>query len=216
MYTKICLFLVILMSSLNAQYKNIIFDLGGVMIEWAPEKFIREAFADQERVPTELAQVFSSLLWAAHDGGWFSREELIAKLPEKYDRALFRSFVSQLADLMHPIVPMVDLFYELKAQGYKVYFLSNMPSEMYHELALRHDFFKHTDGQLISFQVGSIKPMPQFYQALLSMHGLDPKESLFIDDLEGNIEAARKLGIEGIVYKHPDQVREELKVRLAN
>jgi putative hydrolase of the HAD superfamily len=181
------------------------------MVEWAPERFIREAFADQERVPTELAQVFGSLLWAAHDGGWFSREEVIAKLPEKYDRALFKVFVSQLTNLMHPIMPMVDLFYELKTQGYKVYFLSNMPNEMYQELILRHDFFKHPDGQLISFQVGSIKPMPQIYQALLSMHQLNPEECLFIDDREDNIEAAQKLGIEGIVYKHPDQVKEELK-----
>lgn len=192
-------------------HKNIIFDLGGVMFEWAPEKFLEQAFSNHDRIPTELAPIFNSLLWAAHDGGWFSREEVFAKLPYKYDRALFAKLVYDLPSLMPPIQSMIDLFFELKAQGHKVYILSNMPREMYLELNDLHDFFKHADGLLFSFEVGSIKPMPQIYQELLSRYQLDPKECLFIDDREDNVHAGKKLGIAGIVCKNPAQVRQELK-----
>jgi putative hydrolase of the HAD superfamily len=193
------------------RYKNIIFDLGGVMIEWSPEKFLQEAFSDQERVPTEFVEVFNSLLWATHDGGWFTREEVFAKLPEQYDRALFSSLVYRLAGYLHPVQPMIDLFFDLKAKGYKVYLLSNMPKEMYGDLVQMHDFFAHADGQLLSFEVGAIKPMPQIYQALLNKYQLEAKECLFIDDREDNVYAGKKAGIEGVVCKDPAYVIQQLQ-----
>lgn len=187
-------------------YKNIIFDLGGVLIEWSPIKHLQEL-----QVPLHFNEVFNSLLWASHDGGCLSRSEVIAKLPGHYDKEVFSYCVSNIAQKLAPIQEMIDLFHEVRRQGYKVYILSNMPKETHEELVELHDFFNYPDGEIYSYKVGAIKPQPQIYEALLNTYKLHPHESIFIDDREENILAAKKFGIEGIVCQNPTQVRKELK-----
>ncbi|MGH2612202.1 MAG: HAD family hydrolase, partial [Rhabdochlamydiaceae bacterium] len=110
--------------------KNVIFDVGGVLLEWSPVKFLK-----QMELPTHFMEVFESLLWAMHDGGLVSREELIQKLPAHVDKDVFGYCVNKIAQEMRPIPEMIDLFHTLRRQGYKVYILSNMPEEMHRELA---------------------------------------------------------------------------------
>jgi len=80
--------------------KNVIFDLGGVMLEWNPEKFIIEAFP--ENPPKHFLDVFRSILWYAHDGGLFSRQEVIERLPESVDKTIFSSFVATCTAVYRP------------------------------------------------------------------------------------------------------------------
>jgi putative hydrolase of the HAD superfamily len=185
--------------------KNIIFDVGGVLLEWNPPKFLK-----QLGLPSQLAEVFESLLWAMHDGGLLSRQELIAKLPAHVDRDVFTYCAGKIAGQLQPIPEMIDLFHELRRQGYKIYILSNMPEEMHLELAQLHDFFAHPDGQLFSYQVKAIKPQPQIYEALLQRYKLHPEESIFIDDRLDNVVAAQRLKIEAIRCESPSQVRGHL------
>ena len=156
-------------------------------------------------------EVFHSLLWATHDGGLLTREELIAKLPSHYDKEVFAFCVERIASFLLPIPEMIETMHEVRRKGYKVYILSNMPQELHHELRELHDFFKYFDGQVYSYEVKAIKPQPQIYQALINNYKLKEHESIFIDDLETNIRAAKELGIEGIVCKNPAQVRSELQ-----
>jgi putative hydrolase of the HAD superfamily len=88
-----------------------------------------------------------------------------------------------------------------------------MPKEMHLELKELHDFFDCFDGQLYSYQAKAIKPQPQIYQLLLTNYKLQPHESIFIDDLEMNVVAAKQLGIDGIICKNPSQVKAELQLR---
>ncbi len=189
------------------QYKNIIFDLGNVLLEWNPRSFLTKL-----ELPLHFMEVFHSLLWATHDGGLLSREEVIAKLPEQYDKEVFAYCVNRIAPFLTPIAEMIETLHEVRRRGYKVYILSNMPKELHQELILLHDFFKYFDGEVYSYQVKAIKPQPQIYQVLLQNYKLEAHESIFIDDLEGNIRAAKELGIEGIVCKNPAQVRAELQL----
>lgn len=191
--------------------KNIIFDVGGVLLEWNPTKFLQEL-----ALPSQLEEVFGSLLWGAHDGGLFSRQEVIEKLPGHIDRELFSSCTAQLARQLHPIPEMIELFHEVKRKGYRVFILSNMPEEMHQELLALHDFLSSADGQIFSYQVKAIKPQPQIYTALLNTYNLAPEESLFIDDRLDNLEAAEKLGIQTIHCDDPAKVLSKFTQLVAN
>jgi putative hydrolase of the HAD superfamily len=188
------------------QYKNIIFDLGNVLLEWNPQNFLKEL-----GLPMHFMDVFHSLLWATYDGGLLTREELIAKLPTHYDKEVFAYCIERIAPFLTPIPEMIETLHEVRRKGYKVYILSNMPQELHQELQQLHDFFQYFDGQVFSYEVKAIKPQPQIYQALINTYKLKSDESIFIDDLESNIRAAKELGIEGIVCKNPSQVRLELQ-----
>jgi HAD superfamily hydrolase (TIGR01509 family) len=191
----------------SAGYKNIIFDLGNVLLEWNPRGFL-----EQMQLPMHFLEVFNSLLWATHDGGLLSREEVVAKLPSQYDKEVFAYCIDRIAPFLAVIPEMVEILHEVRRRGYKVYILSNMPKEMHQELREMHDFFNYFDGQLYSYEVGAIKPQPQIYEMLLKNYKLKAPESLFIDDREENIRAAKELGIEGIVCRSPSQVRSELQL----
>lgn len=189
-------------------YKNIIFDLGGVLIEWEPVRHLT-----QLAQPIHFVEVFSSLLWASHDGGILSRKEVIDKLPSQYDRVAFEYFVNNISSFLRPIPDMVRLLHELKEKQYKIYILSNMPKENHEEFRDVHTFLGYTDGAVYSYEVGAVKPQPFIYHTLLNKYQLAAHESIFIDDREENIDAGIQLGIDGIVCKSPTQVRSELKQR---
>lgn len=186
--------------------KNVIFDVGGVLLEWNPSKFLENL-----NLPQSFAEVFESLLWATHDGGLLSREDVINKLPSHLDKEIFSYCVANLAKQLQPISEMIDLFHTLRRLGYKVFILSNMPYELHQELAQLHDFFKHPEGEIFSYQVKAVKPQPQIYQALLQKYKLYPEETVFIDDRLDNIIAAKSLKIHGIQCLSPQQVRQDLE-----
>ncbi len=190
---------------MEGKYKNIIFDLGGVMIEWDPPAFLQEL-----ELPPHFTEVFHSLLWACHDGGLLTREEVLKKLPQHYDKEVFSHCINKLAPNLKPIPGMIELFHDVRRMGYRVYILSNMPREMHLELLDLHDFFKYSDGHVYSYEIGAIKPQPQIYEALLAKYRLYGPESIFIDNREENVHAASKFGIEGIIAQNPNQVRHEL------
>ena len=189
-------------------YKNVIFDLGGVLLDWNPRQFVQEL-----NLPAHFVEVFQSLLWAMHDGGLLTREELVAKLPSQYDRGVFADCVRQIAPKLYLIEEMHEIFHEVRGSGYRIYILSNMPKEMHEELMQLHDFFQLPEGQVYSYEVKAIKPQPQIYEALLNRYQLKGPESIFIDDREENVVAASKFGIDGILCQSPAQVRQELVKR---
>jgi putative hydrolase of the HAD superfamily len=196
------------MDNVPKRFKNIIFDLGNVLLEWNPKNLLEKLEA-----PSHFKEVFNSLLWASHDGGCLTRDEVVAKLPPQYDKAVFAQCLQRIAPFLYPIPEMVELFHEVRRKGYKVYILSNMPKELHEELVQLHDWFQYPDGQIYSYKVGAIKPQPQIYEALLNTYKINGHESVFIDDLEDNIRAAGQFGIDGIVCQNPAQVRLELQIR---
>ncbi len=192
-------------------YKNIIFDLGGVLLDWNPVGFLKEL-----GFPSHFVEVFNSLLWATHDGGLLTRQEVVEKLPSQYDKALFADCIARIAPCLRPVKEMIEIFHHVREKGYGVYILSNMPKEMHEELVQLHDFFQLPTGQIYSYAVKAIKPQPQIYEALQAKYQLNGAESIFIDDREENVLAASKFGIDGIVHQNPAQTRLELLTRLTH
>jgi HAD superfamily hydrolase (TIGR01509 family) len=128
--------------------------------------------------------------------------------PESELHALFDHVRAALT----PIEPTVMLLRELrKRTGLKLYGLSNMSEAIFAYLDGRHDFFKLFDGIVVSARVKMVKPDPEIYEHLRDRFSLDFAESVFIDDLERNVESARRAGLPAIQFETTDQVRRELE-----
>ena len=193
--------------------KNIVFDLGGVL-------FAR----DKSKCTPELLEFFSflraprmPLFWEEYDRGTSTLAEVTVTISEMTGRPVeVCSAVLQLAvDLQEPVKATERLVGDLKAAGYKLYVLSNMSREFIAVLR-RFPGYRLFDGEVVSCEEGTVKPEPRIYEILLERYGLDPAETLFIDDRAANIVAAEGLGIAGYLFDHrnPAAACGELRRRL--
>lgn len=179
-------------------YKNIIFDLGGVMVDFDPKTYLVDRFCNTE-VEEQVSQLtFESEEWKLLDAGLITRSEanlrMLARAKE-YGRAFEVQGV--LDDWMHILRPrrrMQTLVEQLKQHGYCVYFLSNIPEDVL-ALLMERDFKGLFDGGVASCEVKINKPDPRIYQALLDKYQLKADECIFIDDRADNIKAASLLGL---------------------
>lgn len=179
-------------------YKNIIFDLGGVMVDFDPKTYLVDRFCNAE-VEEQVSQLtFESEEWKLLDAGLITRSEanlrMLARAKE-YGRAFEVQGV--LDDWMHILRPrrrMQTLVGQLKQHGYCVYYLSNIPEDVL-ALLMERDFKGLFDGGVASCEVKINKPDPRIYQALLDKYQLKADECIFIDDRADNIKAASLLGL---------------------
>ena len=178
-------------------YKNIIFDLGGVMVDFDPKTYLVDRFCNAE-VEEQVSQLtFESEEWKLLDAGLITRSEanlrMLARAKE-YGRAFEVQGV--LDDWMHILRPrrrMQTLVEQLKQHGYCVYYLSNIPEDVL-ALLMERDFKGLFDGGVASCEVKINKPDPRIYQALLDKYHLRADECIFIDDRADNLVAASALG----------------------
>lgn len=195
--------------------KNIIFDLGGVVVEWNGERVIDSFKGDPSLIMYIKSNGFFKDYWAAFDKGTLGREELVNKVAlltgipaEECD-----AFVEHVKLSLKPIPETEALIKELSAQGYKLYCLSNMSIDFYDYLKTR-EVFRYFDGQIISAIEHMVKPDREIYDLILQRYHLKPEESLFIDDLEANIKAAQALGINTVHFSDKQKGNKEIKERL--
>jgi putative hydrolase of the HAD superfamily len=194
----------------HEKYKNIIFDLGGVLLRWDPEHILRKTFAEDE-VPLEFLDILSTSLWYDYDGGHLSRDEVVLNLPDGYDREKFAVFERQISKYVYPVPEMIDILNDVKKEGYRVYILSNMPKEIFSELNEFYNLSAQFHGQVVSSHVKCIKPYPSIYQELLSAFSLHAEECLFIDDRPENIRGGEEIGIDGVLFHSPKRLRKTLE-----
>lgn len=194
--------------------KNVVFDLGMVLISFEPEKYLRDMGYEGEKAEILRDKIFRHHLWAEFDRGVYSiaqmRETIRAACPDlkaDVDRIMRLDFYDRL-ELKKDTE---EFLRSLKSQGYKIYFLSNFPPEGFEWIERKFDFFKLGDGEIISGRAGCNKPDPEIYELLLNTYGLQPTETVFIDDLPINIEAAEKFGIHGIIFTSADDAREKFQ-----
>ena len=185
-------------------YKSIVFDLGGVMIDFDPRGYLVDRLCNAETEEEVYDLTFGSEEWKLLDAGLISRFDGNHRMLEKA-RAAGRAFEVQgvLDDWMHILRPrrkMQELVQKLKAHGYCVYYLSNIPEDVL-ALLMERDFQGLFDGGVASCEVHVNKPDPRIYQALLDKYGLKASESVFIDDRQDNVQAAFELGFVGIRMK---------------
>lgn len=176
--------------------KNIVFDMGGVLIDFDPIRSVGNHFAPEDR-DAVLANTFRSKEWALMDKGELSVEEALNKmnsrLPERLHAEVRRMVLEREAE-MPPINEMYPIVKSLKENGYKIYLLSNCP-DWFDDFKKSVPAFAFFDGFIISAYYNEIKPEENIYKALFNEFSLNPEECFFIDDVQANIDTAKRLGM---------------------
>lgn len=184
--------------------KNIVFDMGQVLIHWHPQPLIAPFHLSEEEERLLLTELFQSVEWVQMDHGAIeletAAEQVCARLPEKL-HAPVRSTV--LGWWERPLVPMegmAELVRELKEEGYGIYLLSNasLPLRQYFHRIPGSEYF---DGIMVSAEEKLLKPQHEIFERLYARFDLDPQECVFIDDVPANAEGAISTGMSGIIFR---------------
>lgn len=192
----------------------VIFDLGGVLIDWNPRYLYRKLFNGDDRAMEDfLANVCNQDWNLKQDAGRSFEEgcaELAAKHPDKKDLiyAWFRRYDETLNG---PIQGTVAILSELKKRKTPVYALTNWNTDTFTIARKVFDFLDWFDGIVVSGIEKTVKPGPHIYQILMNRYAIDPAKAVFIDDHEPNVETARKLGFTGIRFTTPEDLRQRLR-----
>ena len=195
------------------EINTVIFDLGGVLIDWNPRYVYRTIFKTEEEIDWFFENVATHDWNENQDAGYpiaKGTEELVAQHPEweKEIKAYYGRWTEMLGG---PIYGTVEIFKELKQiPGMKTYALTNWSAETFHIALDRYDFLHWFDGRVVSGEEKTRKPFHNFYQRLLDRYNVDPQQAVFIDDNLRNIKAGEDLGIKGIHFHNPLQLKNEL------
>ena len=198
----------------NLNIKNVIFDLGGVLIDWNPDKVYKDVFNnDSEKMIHFYTKICTQDWNENQDAGYpmaKATEERVALFPE-YEKEI-RMFYGRWDDMLgNQIQGTVDILKELSDDpNYKVVALTNWSHETFPKAIAKFSFLQWFEGILVSGEEKTRKPFPEIYELTLSKFNLKAGESLFIDDNLRNIEAARKFGIHSIHFQSPEQLNKEL------
>jgi 2-haloacid dehalogenase len=194
-------------------YNTIIFDLGGVLIDWNPRYVYRTIFKTEEEIDWFFENVATHDWNENQDAGYpiaKATEELVAQHPEweKEIKAYYGRWTEMLGG---PIHGTVEIFRQMKENPkLKTYALTNWSSETFHIALDRYDFLHWFDGRVVSGEEKTRKPFHNFYQKLLDRYNVDPAKAVFIDDNARNIKASQELGITGIQFHNAADLRKEL------
>lgn len=183
--------------------KNVVFDLGGVVVNCDARNWLVDRFFNKKMEDTLYALTFGSENWQRWDRGEIGYNTLCRLvLEEARQKGVAFETGVVLEDWFAMLTNKngtIDLMVQLKKAGYKLYFLSNTEVETIEKLS-RRPFWRLWDGGVTSYEVGVCKPAPDMYAAIVSRYGLIPTETIFIDDKRENVEMAMAMGMTGLRY----------------
>ena len=192
----------------------VVFDLGGVLIDWDPRYLYRSLFdGDEAAMDRFLATVCTPEWNRGQDAGrpWSEAiASLVAEHPEHAD--LIRAFWDRWPETLGDAIgPTVEVLADLRAARVPLFALSNWSAETFPIARPRYPFLDWFDGIVISGEVGAAKPDSRIYEALIERHGLDPASLAFVDDVPANVAAAAQLGMRGLVFTSAARLRRDLE-----
>ena len=198
---------------MGADVDAVVFDLGGVLIDWNPRHLYRQLFDDEAAMEEFLATICTLEWHVAHDLGQSTADSCAALALEHPEHAeLIRAWAERSEDMIGGAIDgTVSILAELRAAGVRCYALSNMEPETFPLRLERFEFLHWFDGHLISGLEGLVKPDPEIFRLLLRRFDLQPSRTLFIDDSAVNVEAATKIGIRSVLFESPGQLRADLQ-----
>ncbi len=196
---------------------TIIFDLGGVLIDWNPMYVYRNYFDSEEKRNYFFEHICTSDWNEEQDAGRSIVEAtqlLVEQFPD-WEQSI-RDYYGRWTEMLHgPIHETVEIFRQLKTSGkYKIYALTNWQADLFNIALVRYNFLHWFDGRVVSGEEKIRKPFPEFYQRLLNRYNVDPAAALFIDDNLRNVKAAEAIGIQSHHFKNAALLDEYLKKEL--
>ena len=198
----------------------VVFDLGGVVFQWQPLALLQQILP--ARAPDALVakkwadQIFESFNplsdWAQFDLGLIEPDALAAKISKRVgiSEAEMHLLIDRIPSQMVPKPGTVEIISDLKAAGHALYYLSNMPAGYANFLESSHSFFQHFSDGIFSARVQQMKPQLPIFQSANQRFGVSGKNTVFIDDVQHNIDAANAHGWTGVRFDAPEQVRRDL------
>jgi 2-haloacid dehalogenase len=191
----------------------VVFDLGGVLIDWDPRHLYRKLFAGDEAAMEHFLATVCTHEWnrCQDEGRSFAEGARLFKADHPDKAELIDAYGARFEEMMPgPIAGSVEILAELRARGTPLYLLSNFSAETFPPACERFDFLRWFHGMVISGEVGVIKPDPRIYEIMLTRFAIDPHRAVYIDDVPINAEAADGMGIYGIHFTTPAALRDEL------
>ncbi len=198
------------------QIRNVIFDLGMVLVDFRYREYMKELGFDESTVSFFEKNIILCDIWRMMDRGDKTQEDAVKFFLERYpnyERAI-RKFFYDTTRLVLPYSDVEAWIRDLKEHGYRVYILSNYPAELFDVHKSCFGFLSLVDGCVISAEEHLAKPEPEIYERLLSRFGLKAVESVFLDDRKENVEGAEACGIHGILVGDRKAAQEELRIFL--
>ena len=194
--------------------ETVVFDLGGVLIDWNPRYLYRKIFDTEDEVEFFLTEVCTP--------GWNHQmdqgkpfDEAVAELRSAYPRYAreIEAYRDRWTEMLGGQIETSRLLPVLKDRGYPLYALTNWSAETFPVALERYDFLECFEDIVVSGEEGLAKPEEEIFHRLVDRTGLDPASTVFIDDSAANIEAAEHTGFEGILFRGSGKLREDLSYR---
>jgi 2-haloacid dehalogenase len=202
-------------STAGSTWQAVVFDLGGVLIDWNPRHLYRKLIADPDEMERFLAEVATPEWNHRQDEGRTWDEavaELVAAHPDK--AALISAYHDRWEEMLgEALEKSVSLLAELRAAGVPLYAITNWSSDKFRLSRPRYPFLEWFGDIVVSGDEGVAKPDPALFRVLFSRHGIDPRRAILVDDTEPNIRAALALGMTALHFSDASTLRADL-VRL--
>ncbi len=192
--------------------KNIIFDIGNVLLNFDPAAYVKSKVIE-DKVEEIYTSIFKSQEWPMLDRGTITEEEAKMNIINRNieNTEFINSVFENWYDILTPIEGNVEVLKKLKKNGFKVFYLSNFHLAAFEYVTKKHNFFELFDGGVVSYKEKLLKPEQEIYEKILDKYELKPQETVFVDDMKANVEAAMKLGIRGIILENTCCLRTELE-----
>ena len=197
----------------SSSIKNVVFDIGNVLVRWNPIEITRLTFTDTHDIESLCESIFQSEIWYNLNKGLISENEaklqhqILLGLSEVECERLFY-YVKQTQILIYG---SVDLVKRVKAAGYRVFALTDNVHEIVNHLKSTYTFWDLFEGAVVSADVGILKPQAEIYQHLLNQFDIKAEETIFLDDMPHNVKGAQNVGIAAIEFKNAAQGEHALK-----
>jgi len=193
---------------------TIIFDLGAVLIDWNPRHLYRKIYKTEDEITWFLENICTHEWNEKQDAGRSFEEatdELLKKFPE-HEFAI-RAWYDRWQETMNgPIQGTVDILKEIRdSKKFRLYALTNWSAQTFPWALKQFEFLHWFEGIVVSGHEKTRKPFPEFFQILFDRYQVNPSNGLFIDDSLRNIEGAKAVGLPGIWFQSPDQLKNDLQ-----
>lgn len=194
--------------NLSSVIRNVVFDMGMVLLNYKPQEYCMKMMNDPKAAKAVYENLFCGDEWVQVDGGVMTEKECIVSVQKRIPQ--YAEFIAPaMADWtasMSAMPGMEKFVGELKNKGYGLYLLSNTSLRFY-EFSKGYQVFQYFDGKIISAAEKLMKPDPAIYRLLCSRFRLLPKECVFIDDVQANVDAAGNIGMNAHRFTDPDELR---------